>query len=271
MLHHKSWAAARRVFRRGCAPPNFLTRLFDLAQQLAYRPAVTLTSNEFFSRIENAQPEVAVFDCDGTLWSGDAGVGFMRWSMDTGLLSREAGDWMDSRYRAYLRGEVSELAICGEMVQVYRDLREAELRRAAHTFFEQTIRPQIFPEMADLCERLQGKGVTLWAVSSTNNWLIEDAVREFGIPAERVLAARVQVANGLITDRIVDVPTDEGKAISLAAAGVEHPDAVFGNSIHDAAMLAMARQPFAVNPTIALSELAVVNGWPTFQPRPAHG
>lgn len=231
----------------------------------------TLTAAEFLTQAESASHAIAVFDCDGTLWSGDAGVGFMRWSMDTGLLSREAGDWIDARYRAYLHGDVSELVICGEMVQIYRDLREAELRRAVHTFFDQTIRPQIFPEMRTLCDRLHKKGVTLWAVSSSNNWLIEDAVRDFGIPQERVLATCVRVTNGLITDELLDIPTDEGKAASLTRHGVEHPDTAFGNSIHDAAMLAMAHHPFAVNPTAALLEFAAAEGWSVFQPPLSHG
>lgn len=195
----------------------------------------------------------------------------MRWSMESGMLSREAGDWMDARYRAYLRGEVPELAICGEMVQIYRDLRETELRQAAHTFFESVIRPQIFPEMYALCQRLLEKGVTLWAVSSTNNWVIEDAVQHFGIPPERVLAACVRCSDGRATNELLDVPTDEGKAASLLRHGIGNPDAVFGNSIHDAAMLAIAKHPFAVNPTAALVELASVQGWPVFQPRLLHG
>lgn len=240
-----------------------------MAQEIAARPSSTLTATQFFERVETAQPNVAVFDCDGTLWAGDAGVGYMKWTMETGLLSREASDWLDARYRAYLRGEVPELPICGEMVQVYRDLRESELRQSAQAFFDSIIRPQVFPEMQELCEKLHRRGVTLWAVSSTNNWLIEYAVRDFGIPAERVLATCVRFANGIATDELLDVPTDEGKAASLKRRGVANPDAVFGNSIHDAAMLAIAKHPFAVNPTIALSELAGAEGWPIFQPRRA--
>lgn len=211
-----------------------------------------------------------MFDCDGTLWAGDAGSEFMRWSMDFGLLSRDACDWMHARYRGYLRSEVSELAICGEMVQIYRDLRESELRVASHRFFERVVRPRIFPEMQQLCEALHLRGVTLWAVSSTNNWLIEEGVRDFGIPPERVLAARVRVANGLITEGLLDVPTGEGKAESLKRSGLAHPDAVFGNSIHDAAMLAIAQHPFVVNPTAALREYAAAHGWPIYQPKLPH-
>lgn len=241
-----------------------------MAQELISPKLPTLTSSEFFRLIDAAQPSIAVFDCDGTLWGGDAGVGFMQWSMESGLLSREACNWMDTRYRAYLRGQVSELAICGEMVQIYRDLRETELRQAVHTYFDTLMRPHIFPEMSELCRQLQARGATVWAVSSTNSWLIEDAMQHFGIPAERVLAARVRVTNGLITDELLDTPTDEGKVESLARHGVQHPDAVFGNSIHDAAMLAIAAHPFVVNPTAELCALAAAKGWPIFQPGPVH-
>ena len=87
---------------------------------------------------------------------------------------------------------------------------------------------------------------------------------------ERVLAARVRVTNGLITEELLDIPTDEGKVQSLARVGIPEPDAVFGNSIHDAAMLGVAKHPFVVNPTAELTEIAAVQGWPVFQPGPVH-
>jgi phosphoserine phosphatase len=196
----------------------------------------------------------------------------MRWTVETGLVSREATDWIDARYRGYLKGEVSEIAICGEMVQMYQRLREDEMRRAAKTFFANQIEPNIFPEMKELVDELRAKGVEIWAVSSTNNWVIEEGVRRFGIPAERVLAACVHVKDGVVTDVIRDVPTDAGKVAALARVGVTSPDAVFGNSVHDAAMLEIARRAFPVNPTPALAERSAQEGWPVYYPatvRPA--
>jgi HAD superfamily phosphoserine phosphatase-like hydrolase len=225
-----------------------------------------LSTAEFQSAVHSLSPSVAVFDCDGTLWSGDAGSTFMKWTIETGLVSREITDWIDARYRGYLRGEVSEIAICGEMVQMYQRLREDEMRRAAKVFFESRIERNIFPEMLALVDELRSKGVEIWAVSSTNNWVIEEGVRRFGIPAERVLAARVEVRDGVVTDVIRDVPTDEGKVAALARVGVAAPDAVFGNSIHDAAMLAIARRAFPVNPTAALVERSLLEGWPIYTP-----
>jgi phosphoserine phosphatase len=193
----------------------------------------------------------------------------MHWTIEQGLLSREAADWLDARYRGYLRGEVSELAICGEMVQIYHGLRESELRAAAAQFFAARVEPCIFPEMLALVRELQARGADLWAVSSTCDWVIEEGVRRFSIPPTRVLSARVSVAAGLVTDILVDVPTDEGKVASLARAGVTAPAAVFGNSIHDAAMLAIARSAFPVNPTPALLERSAAEGWPVFYPASA--
>jgi len=190
----------------------------------------------------------------------------MNWTIEKGLLSREMLDWINARYDGYRRGEVSELAICGEMVQMYRGLREDEMRRAARKFFAERIERNIFPEMLALVERLRAKGVDIWAVSSTNDWVIEEGVRRFGIGPERVLAACVEVKDGLVTGSLRDVPTDEGKVASLARVGVTVPDAVFGNSVHDAAMLAIARRAFPVNPSAALAERSAREGWAVYYP-----
>ncbi len=215
-----------------------------------------------------AKPRVAVFDCDGTLWSADAGFGFMRWSLDSGFVSRQASEWLHARYLEYLAGAVDEATMCGEMVQVYAGLRESELRLAAARYFSEAIEPLIFPELEALVRALRNAGAELWAVSSTSQWVIEAGVaHRFGIAPERVLAARVRVTGGIATDELLAVPTDEAKASALEAAGVGHPDAVFGNSIHDIAMLRIARRPLPVNPTEALLKEAELSGWPVFWPK----
>jgi phosphoserine phosphatase len=225
-----------------------------------------LSADSFHQAVLSSEPRTAVFDCDGTLWSGDAGYEFMLWSLETGLVSRNASDWIDSRYRLYRAGELSEVAMCGEMVQLYTGLEESELRVAAARFFRRYIKARVFPEMQKLIDALRPNGCEIWAVSSTNNWVIEEGVRDFGIPPERVLSARVAIDAGRITSRLLSVPSDEGKALALKEVGLPHPDAVLGNSIHDAAMLAIARSPFAVNPTPALVEIASAHRWPIYYP-----
>ena len=231
--------------------------------------AIQWTAEQFQQQVLDSKPRVAVFDCDGTLWGGDAGYGFMVWSLEQGLVSRSASDWIDERHRAYRAGKVSEAAICGEMVQVYAGLRDQELRSADALYVREFVDEHVFPELESLISALGHEGVELWAVSSTNRWVIAEGVRRFGIPEDRILAAEVEVADGLITSKLVHVPTDDGKAVALRKVGLGRPDAVFGNSIHDLAMLEIARNPFPVNPSPSLLAAAAERGWGTFTPSAA--
>ena len=231
--------------------------------------ATRWTAQELEQLVFNPAPKVAVFDCDGTLWNGDSGHGFMVWSLERGLVSRSITDRMDTRYRQYLAGSVSEQEICGEMVQIYSGLREQELRTAAKQYFSEQVKQHVFSEIASLVSKLGRAGVELWAVSSTNKWVVSEGVSHFGIPEDRVLAAEVKVVEGMITADLVDVPTGPAKAAALRRAGIPHPDAVFGNSLHDLAMLEIAHCPFAINPSPALLEECGKRGWGYFRPAEA--
>ena len=221
---------------------------------------------DFIESVLKHQPRLAVFDCDGTLWEGDAGEGFFDWELDHGLLSEEIARWARPRYAAYKAGKVSEDDMCGEMVTMHRGLTEAEVQRAAHRFFEETFRSHIFPEMRDLVQRLRKAGCDVWAVSSTNEWVIRAGMQHVGISEEKVLAAAVRVVDGVITDQLLRVPSGEGKPRAIHDAIGRAPEAAFGNSIWDAAMLQMAHHPFAINPTPELEKVARQWKWPVHKP-----
>lgn len=189
----------------------------------------------------------------------------MDWSIETGLLPAERARALEARHAAYHAGDVDEITICGEMVQIYSGIPETRIREAAERYFREHVEPHLFPTMVGLVQELKADGTEIWAVSSTNNWVIEAGVRDLGIVPDRVLAACIASEDGLLTDRLVDVPSDEKKAEALQRSGVE-PDAVFGNSIHDAAMLELARFPFAINPNAGLLPLAAKRGWPVYFP-----
>jgi phosphoserine phosphatase len=228
-----------------------------------------LSTPDFHARVHALNPRVAVFDCDGTLWSGDAGSSFMHWTIDTKLISPEQISWINERYEGYTNHTVSEYDICGDMARVYNGLSIETLRRAAAEFFRDYVAPNIFSEMSDLIAELQRNRCDIWAVSSTNNWVIEEGVRRFNIPPNRVLAARVEIENDLITDRLLHVPTDQDKVVALHNVNITAPDAVFGNSVHDAAMLSITKNKlgaFPVNPSIGLLERSAIEAWPVYFP-----
>jgi phosphoserine phosphatase len=232
--------------------------------------ALTSVQNEFVESVLALQPRTATFDCDGTLWSGDAGEGFFAWELESGFVSIEVRDWARARYAAYRLGNVPEDVMCGEMVTMHRGLREAVLQEACDAFFARSMTEGIFAELKMLVERLRASGCDVWVVSSSSVWAIRAGMKYFGIPQDRILAAQVEIANGEITDRLVRVPSGPGKAEAIRSVLGSAPDCAFGNAIWDREMLAMSRHAFAVNPNPNLKALALENGWKIYQPETNH-
>ena len=221
---------------------------------------------DFIQAVLQLKPQLAVFDCDGTLWAGDAGFGFFDWELTRGLGSDDVVRWARARYEDYLVGTVSEDDMCAEMVTINRGLPVADVMHAAGEFFEEKMLSGFFPEMKDLVFRLQDIGSEIWAVSSTSEWVIQAGMKHFGIPADRILAAKVQIEQGTITDQLVRVPSGEGKPRAIREVVDGDLDAAFGNSRWDIGMLEMAKHAFAVNPNADLEKLAGERRWTIYFP-----
>ena len=220
----------------------------------------------FIDSVLHLEPRVAAFDCDGTLWFGDSGMKFLYWEIEEGLLSTEATQAIMRRYDEYLAGRVTEDEMCGEMVQIHRGISEKKIREFAARFAQSNVMPHFFPEMESLVEKLRQRGCDVWAVSSTNNWVIEESVKKVGIAGDHVLAVRVGMENGIATDRLGEITSGPGKARALRGVLKGQLDASFGNSMFDLEMLELARRPFVVNPNDDLRRIAQQRGWPFYQP-----
>jgi len=228
-------------------------------------------ANGFIDSILRLEPQVAVFDCDGTLWSGDAGETFFAWEEKEKVVSDDIVRSMRARYADYKAGKVAEEVMCGELVTMHKGMIEAEVQRAATRFFDLNLVEQIFPEMRELVQRLQAKGCDVWAVSSSNEWVVRAGMRHFGIERDHILAASVKIEKMRITDQLVRIPSGDGKPKAVHEVIRKTPDAAFGNSRWDADMLAMARHAFAINPNPDLEKTAREQGWNVYFPQANSG
>lgn len=228
--------------------------------------SISAKACEFIESVVRLRPKLAVFDCDGTLWGRDAGEGFFDWEIKRGVVSDEVARWARPRYAEYRAGKVDEETMCGEMVTMHRGLSEAEVQKAAAEFFDEQLVEHIFPEMRELVQRLQKSGTEVWAVSSTNLWVIRAGMRYFGIAEDKILAATVEIENGLVTDRLLRIPTGPGKTTAIRDSIARIPDVALGNSRWDVEMLALARHAFAVNPNPDLERTATQRGWAIYWP-----
>jgi phosphoserine phosphatase len=231
--------------------------------------SLTPQQSDFIKAVLDLAPKTATFDCDGTLWSGDAGEGFFSWEMQQGLVTPQIAAAMRQRYAEYRAGKVAEDVMCGEMATMHHGLPEDVVQKACDTFFAQAIAPNIFPEMRELIERLRANACDVWAVSSSNHWIIRSGMKYFGIPNDHILAAEAVVENGIITDRLLRVPSGPGKPEAIRSVLKSPPDCAFGNAIWDREMLALAKHAFAINPNPNLKEIALANRWTVYQPKPS--
>lgn len=226
-------------------------------------------SEQFIEHVLALRPRVAIFDADGTLWENNSGEDFLEWSMQHKLVSDETAAWMRARYADYKTGKVGEAEMCGEMVTLYAGRSVAEMDAAAAQFVTEIVEPNIFTDMMELTRRLSAQGTGLWAVSSTNEWVVREGVKRFNVPADHVLAGTAAIADGVVTKQLTRMPSGDGKASALRDVVVPRHgrmDAVFGNSIHDAAMLRMAENGFAVNPNPDLEKMAATYDWTIYWP-----
>ncbi len=225
----------------------------------------------FIEAVLTLNPRVAAFDCDGTLWSGDAGETFFDWEIKRGVISNEVGRAMRARYAEYKAGNVREEDMCGEMVTMHKGIPETAMMDAAAEFMKSSFPGQVFEEMKQLVHELHVRGCEVWVVSSSNEWVIGVGMQLFGIEADRILAAKVKVAEGVITDHLVRVPSGPGKTRALEEVVKKRIDAAFGNSKWDTEMLAHARHAFAVNPNRDLEATARQRGWTVYFPEGTGG
>ena len=89
-------------------------------------------------------------------------------------------------------------------------------------------------------------------------WTVNDP-----LTMSRLLDAGV---DGIITDRLIRIPSGAGKPKALREVVKKDVDAAFGNSRWDAEMLAMAKYGFAVNPNPDLEATARQRGWTIYFP-----
>src|SRR5664280_415022 len=102
---------------------------------------LTDSARKFVDNVLALKPRHAVFDCDGTLWSGDVGADFFFYEIERGLISPDAAKRILARYEEYKAGTVDELSICGEMVTIHEGVAEKDIRTLAAELFHTVIEP----------------------------------------------------------------------------------------------------------------------------------
>jgi len=219
---------------------------------------------------------LALFDLDNTLLSGDTDVEWLDFLIGRGALDRSLHDAnleMDRRYRS---GEAGALEYVRFYLSFYPAHDRAALLGWRERFLEETLGPRLLPGARPLLESHRRDLVAI--ITATNRFLTEPIAAALGV--EHLIATEPEIAAGHFTGAIVGPPCmREGKIEHLdrwlAARGKrlgDFPQSWFySDSINDLPLLERVTHPVAVDPDPRLDAVARRRGWRVLTLRAAPG
>ncbi len=213
--------------------------------------------------------DLALFDLDNTLLTGDSDYEWAQFLIERGVLDRAAYEEKnDEFFRQYETGTLDifefldfQLAPLARYPRVQLDAWRAE-------FMDAKIRPMIAPRARALIQAHRQSGALCAIVTATNSFITAPIARAFAI--EHLIATEPEHHGGAFTGKVAGVPCfRDGKLARveqwLAAEGrpLERFAAswFYSDSHNDLPLLERVSRPVAVDPDDRLRRLAHSRGW----------
>ena len=211
---------------------------------------------------------LALFDLDNTLLSGDSDFEWAQFLIEQGVLDREVYEARNQTfYEQYRNGTLD--------IHEFLDFQLKPLSRHPRRvldewhleFMQRKILPMIRPSARKLIESHGGDLCAI--VTATNSFVTAPIAREFGIA--NLIATEPANLDGEFTGKVVGMPCfREGKferlAAWLAARGLSLKSFArswfYSDSLNDLPLLSRVTHPVAVDPDDRLRVHAQRSGWP---------
>ena len=208
----------------------------------------------------------AFFDVDKTILATNSGKLYLRELYDRGEMD---GRTVLRYLASYLRYKLNLLDLQRWVEEVAEQLsgRTAdELIADAEDFFEQRIRPEIYPEAAARVRDHLSQGHVVALASGATRFVVEPLAAHLGV--KHVLCTELEEVGGLFTGRVVSpVCFGRGKVRRLQQLiQTENIDLVrsffYTDSASDLPLLELVGHPVVVNPDPPLYREARRRRWP---------
>jgi HAD superfamily hydrolase (TIGR01490 family) len=212
--------------------------------------------------------QLALFDLDHTLLSGDSDVLWCEFLIAQGLLDadfRVRGEEVASRY---CTGTVIPNEYYDFYAGTLAGYDEAALLPLRTCFLEQWIRPRISKDARALLQRHRDAGDTLVLTTATNRVTSELTAADLGV--DHYICTELEQLNGRFTGRTTGVVNMRNGKVERAhqwLADLGQParllaEATFySDSINDLALLSAVRRPVVVDPDPRLESTARLRQW----------
>ncbi len=212
---------------------------------------------------------LALFDLDNTLLSGDSDFEWSQFLVEEGVLDRELFEAKNlAFYEQYKAGTLN----IGEFLDFQLKPLSRHARKVLDDWHEEFMRRKVRPMMGakarDLVSKHQAAGDVCVIVTATNSFVTAPIAREFGV--EHLIATDPEQKDGEFTGRVAGVPSfREGKVLRMESWLAEHGWSwesfgttwFYSDSLNDLPLLAKVKQPVAVDPDATLRAHAEKQGW----------
>jgi HAD superfamily hydrolase (TIGR01490 family) len=218
---------------------------------------------------------LALFDLDNTLLSGDSDFEWSQFLMEQGILDRELFEAKNlTFYEQYKAGTLN--------IQEFLEFQLKPLSRHSRKvldgwheeFMRIKVRPMMGAKAQALVEKHRAAGDICMIVTATNSFVTAPIARAFGI--EHLIATDPEHKNGEFTGGVAGVPSfREGKVVRMEewlaergwGWGSFEKSWFYSDSLNDLPLLAKVQHPVAVDPDATLRAYAEKQGWPVISLR----
>ncbi|MBK7899082.1 MAG: HAD family hydrolase [Betaproteobacteria bacterium] len=212
---------------------------------------------------------LALFDLDNTLLSGDSDFEWAQFLIGKGVVDREIQEARNIEfYEQYKAGTLDIHAFLAFQLAPLTRHPRAELDAWHAEYLERHIRPLIGDAARALVRRHQDDGDLCALVTATNSFVTGPIAREFGVP--HLIATVPEWEDGRFTGRARGTPSfREGKILRTEAWleslglwwGSFEKSYFYSDSLNDLPLLSSVDTPVAVDPDETLRAHASEMGW----------
>jgi HAD superfamily hydrolase (TIGR01490 family) len=212
---------------------------------------------------------LALFDLDNTLLSGDSDFEWSQFLIEQGVLDRELFEPKSlAFYEQYKTGTLN----IDEFLEFQLKPLSRHARKVLDEWHEEFMRRKVRPMMGEKARALVAKhkaaGDVCVIVTATNSFVTAPIAREFGV--EHLIGTDPEQINGEFTGRVAGVPSfRDGKVVRMESWLAERGwnwnsfgmTCFYSDSLNDLPLLSKVKQPVAVDPDATLRAHAEKHGW----------
>ena len=200
--------------------------------------------NEIDSALSAGANPIAAFDADGTLWSHDAGEGFLEYQVENKLVDVPPDPWA---HYFNMKKDISPEAAYLWLAQINAGRPLEEVRGWSKDCTGDLNKLPTFEAQKQIIDYLHSKGVEVYVVTASIKWAVEPGAAFYGIDYDHVVGITTKINDqGIVTEE-QDGPITyrEGKVTGLLEkTGGKHPFFASGNSEGDLPLLESSTQTF---------------------------